>query len=402
MSSTSGVRTITTARTSKQKALDKKVLQYAKAKGTVCTNEVARHVGRKWETVQRSIDYLVENNRLFYHPELGRNPKFYSIWQDHAPSRYSDDSQHTEKRESGDDTHDNCARNFPSSQGIVRGAEDQVVENVGFIAHPLTRGKDLPRTFIRAHIHGQYVVEVKAVGRMPETYRVPDTPLTGGWVARRMNGNVCYYGHLKDPNDRADFKFHCMTAKDGAIKSLSVYVHPRYVYYQGNAATASQEFRQQVADITNVLERYGWRFGPAVMRGTYSMGINDRNLASNVPVNHLERSNDQVLYDSSIGSAGSQCTEAEILDNTDTAQDDATLMVELPSRFRSLEASVNAITGILERSIPAQESLTRTVADLMRATDLTTTILLGTPDHAPISPEYKPLEKETKEDVMYG
>ena len=392
-----------TARTSKQKVLDKKVLQYAKAKGTVCTNEVARHVGRKWETVQRSIDYLVENNKIFYHPELGKNPKFYSIWQDHAPSRYSDDSQHASERESGDDTHDDCARNFPSMQGIVRGAVGQVVETPGFIAHPLTRGKDLPRTFIRAHIHGQYVVEVRAVGKMPETYRVPDTPLTGGWVARRMNGNVCYYGHIKDPDDRADFKFHAMTAKDGAIKSLSVYVHPRYVYYKDNAATASQEFRMQVADVTRVLERYGWRFGPAVMRGTYSMGINDRNLASNVPANHLERSNDQVLYDSSIGSAGTQCTEAEILDNTDTAQDDAALMVELPSRFRRLEASVNAITGILERSIPAQENLTRTVADLMRATDLTTTILLGTPDHAPVSPDYKPVPKNNdEEDVMYG
>ena len=402
MSSSSEVRTITTARTTKQKALDRKVLQYAKAKGTVCTNEVARHVGRKWETVQRSIDDLVEENRLFYHPELGRNPKFYSIWQDHAPSRLSDDSQHTEKRESGDDTHDDCARNFHFSQGIVRGAVGQVVEKAGFIAHPLTRGKDLPRTFIRGHVHGQYVVEVRSVGKMPETYRVPDTPLTGGWVARRMNGNVCYYGHLKDPNDRADFKFHAMTAKDGSIKSLSVYVHPRYVYYKDNAATASQEFRQQVADITSVLERYGWRFGPAVMRGTYSMGINDRNLASNVPTNHLERSNDQVLYDSSIGSAGAQCTEAEILDNTDTAQADADLMVELPSRFRSLEASVNAITGILERSIPAQESLTRTVSELVRATDITTTILLGN-DHSPIGPDYEPVSKKTtEEDVMYG
>lgn len=35
--------------------LDKKVLAFFKAKGTLCPAEVARHFGRKWETVYNSI-----------------------------------------------------------------------------------------------------------------------------------------------------------------------------------------------------------------------------------------------------------------------------------------------------------------------------------------------------------
>ncbi len=377
----------------------KKIRSFAKARGTICVNQVARHFQIKWETAKRMVMQLVEEKVLFYHPEMGQNPKFYSIWDDYAKARQIDDAQTSEKRIVGEDSHDTYARNSPFSRTTVRGKPGEVVEKQGFIASPSMRGSDLPRTFIRGHLHGQYFAEVKAIGKMPETYRVPGTEITGGWRVRKMNGNDCYYGELRIPEDRTPFRFHAMTSKTGEIRGMSVYVHPRFIYYHGNAETAAEEFRNQVSDILSVLETYGWRFGAVLQKGTYSMAINDRILASHVPTNHNQSPKDDLLFDTSIGNANGVCTEAEVLGAENEA--DATLMVELPSRFRNLERSVGAIESLLERSIPAQESLTRTVSDLLRATEFNTNILLGSSDRQMIGQEYHP-DKKAQGDVMYG
>ena len=378
----------------------KKVRAFAKARGTICVNQVARHFDVKWETAKRLILKLVEEKVLFYHPEMGENPKFYSIWGDYASERSSDHSQTVKTRIGGEESHDIYARNFPFPESTVRGQPGQVVEKQGFIASPSARGSDLPRTFIRGHLHGQYFVEVKTIGKMPETYRVPGTEITGGWRMRKMNGNDCYYGEIRFPEDRTPFRFHAMTSKTGGIRGMSVYVHPRFIYYRGNAETASVEFRNQVKDILTVLEGYGWSFGAITQKGTYSMAINDRILASHVPAVHNQSTDDDLLFDSSVGSAGGVCTEAEVIGAEH--EDDAALMVELPSRFRNLERSVGAIESLLHRSIPAQESLTRTVSDLLRATEFNTAILMGTAmDRQTIDVDYQP-RKSAQEDVMYG
>ena len=384
---------------SQRATLIKKVKTFAKARGTVCVNQVARHFNVKWETAKRIVEQLVDDHVLFYHPEMGKNPKFYSIWGDYANERASDDGQTSKTRIVEGESHDTYARNFPFDGSTVRGRPGEVVEKQGFIASPSMRGSDLPRTFIRGHLHGQYFVEVKTIGKMPETYLVPGTEITGGWRVRKMNGNDCYYGEIKIPDDRTPFRFHAMTSKTGEIRGMSVYVHPRFIYYKGNAETASVEFRNQVKDILSILESYGWRFGAILQKGTYSMAINDRILASHVPTTHTQSSSDDLLFDSSVGSADGVCTEAEVVGAEH--EDDAALMVELPTRFRNLERSVGAIESLLQRSIPAQETLTRTVGDLLRATEFNTSILLGTTmDRQTIGEEYHP--KKIQGDVMYG
>lgn len=295
-------------------------------------------------------------------------------------------------------------------EGIVRGELSQIVEKVGFSCHPMTRGEDLPRTFVRGHMHGQYFVEIKTVGKMPETFVIPDAEITGGWTSRPMRGNECFYGHIRFPYDKKEFNIHAMANKQGDLKGLSVYVHPRYFYYQSNERTAALEFRQQVVDVLNVLRAYGWEFGAIYMKGTYSMAINDRVLASHVPKNHVERDSDSVLYDSSVGdSANGVCTEAEILADHDDAEAEVKLMVELPKRIWSMESKIETLNknmegmvNLLSTTIPHVQSLTQTVKDLSEVTEFNTTAIFGSPH--PIQPDGTPYHAREfdKGDAMYG
>lgn len=403
---------------SEREAFDKKVLTFFKAKGTLCPSDVARHFKKKWETAHNSILRLVEKGLIFYHPEISRSPKCYSIWPDHADNvnqRYFDDGQQVKN---GNHTVKSTNTTFDSSlfdSGIVRGKPVQIVEKRGFVCHPSMKGKDVPRTFIRGHIHGQYFAEIVEVGKMPETFIIPDTEITGGWTERPMKGNQCYFGHINLPEDPKKFNIHAMANKKGELKGLSVYVHPRYIYHENNAGTAASEFRMQVKDILKVLEYYGWKFGSIVCKGTYSMAINDPILASHVPKCHVEPEGSSVLYDSSPMSADGVCTEAEILNDHPTAEAEADLMVNLPQRIWSMEStgkrlegkiielnsSVNAMADLLSNAIPHMDNLTKTVRDLTLVTEFNSNVLFGTTDPLASSQPYIG-KAESKGDAMYG
>lgn len=401
-----------------REAFDKKVYSYFKVKGTLCPAEISKHFKKKWETAHNSILRLVEKGLIFYHPEISRSPKCYSIWPDHADNvnqRYFEPSQTSKNGNLRGKSTTSTLDSSPFDEGIVRGQVVQIIEKRGFVCHPSYKGKDLPRTFVRGHIHGQYFVDIKTVGKMPETFIVPDTEITGGWTKRRMTGNLCYYGHIKFPEDRQDFKIHAMSDKEGNLRGLSVYVHPRYIYHENNSMTASLEFRQQVKDITKVLEYFGWEFGSIYCKGKYSMAINDPILASHVPVNHSESVTDTVLYDSSPMSADGVCTEAEILDDHDGAEAEVNVMVELPKRIlamestgrrledriRVLDSSVNQMADLLSNTIPHMENLTKTVHDLSIVTEFNSNVIFGTSNPLPTEQPYIG-KTESKGDAMYG
>lgn len=394
-------------RKAEREELDRKVLALFKAKGTLCPNQVKRHFQIKWETAQKSIMRLVKNGDLFYHPEMGDSPSFYSIWSDHASPRYFTDGQQSKN---GTKNRDSTTTTFvkPYSEGgIVRGTPGETIEKEGFLCHPSMKGKDVPRTFVRGHLHGQYYVKVKQAGSMPETYVVPGTEITGGWTVRKMNGNDCYFGHLKMPDDRMAFKFHLMTDKDGKFNGMSVYVHPRYFYYKNNPQTASVEFRQQVIDVITVLSNYGWVFGEIVQKGNYSMALNDPVLASHVKSDHIESETDEVLFDSSVGSADGVCTEAEVIYRQPSDAETNALLVELPSRFIGLEdrvdalgRSVNGMVRVLESTIPHMDNLTRTVGNLVEVTEFNSSVIFGTAH--PLGTDQSYVGKDNKEDRMYG
>lgn len=392
--------------------LDRKVLAYFKAKGTLCPAEVARHFNKKWETAHNSIQRLVENGLVFYHPEISQNPKCYSIWPDHADSvnqRYFSTSQQSKNgNETGKLTITTLVPST-SEEGFVRGELSQNIAREGFSCHPMTRGEDLSREFVRGHLHGQYFVDIKTVGKMPETFIIPDAEITGGWTSRPMRGNECFYGHIRFPYDKKEFNVHAMADKKGDLKGLSVYVHPRFFYYKGNERTAAIEFRQQVVDVLNVLRAYGWEFGAIYMKGVYSMAINDRALASHVPKNHIETDSDSVLYDSSVGDADGVCTEAEILADHESAEAEVKLMVELPRRIWSMESKIESLNrnmegmvNLLNTTIPHVQNLTQTVKDLSEVTEFNTTAIFGSPH--PIQPNGTPYHARDYDngDAMYG
>lgn len=394
---------------SEREEFDKKVLAYFKIKGTLCPNDVAKHFKKKWETAFNSIRRLVDSEQIFYHPEMGRSPSVYSIWPDHASQRYFGPSQQSEK---GNETGKSTMSTFdcsPFDMGIVRGQVSQIIEKEGFLCHPSMKGKDVPRTFVRGHMHGPYFVDVETVGMMPETYIVPGTEITGGWLKRPMKGNSCYFGHVNFPEDRKPFKYHAMSNKQGDIKGLCVYPHPRYFYYRNNEKTAAIEFRQQVKDVLAILEQYGWKFGSIYAKGDYSMAINDPILASHVPVRHIESSTDSVIYDSSPMTSEGGCTEAEIIADHEGAEAEVEVMVELPQRIWTMESkldslskNVNGMVNLLSTTIPHMENLTKTVHDLTIATEFNTTAIFGTPHPLAQSDTPYIAKSESKGDAMYG
>lgn len=390
-------------------AFDRKVLQYVRAKRTVCVNQVARHFGKKWETANTSVSRLVKKGLIFYHPEMGDNPCFYSIWRDTKGLAVLNDTPITEpdieKREEKRESNDIYARSDPL--WARADTPDKMVERGGFVCHPSVDAKKVPSTFVRGHMHGQYTVHILNVGNTPSTFRVPDTEITGGWTYRSMGaaGNKCYYGHIKFPEDREKFKFHSMADKNNNLTTLCVYVHPRFIYYVGNAGTAMIEFDQQVRDVLHVLEQYGWRFDTQIkQKGTYSMGYNNRSYAEQMPTNHIEKDTDPVKFDSSPGSSDKGCTEAEIYFDHTTAEQEIEVLVEHPQRIIRLEANaedqnqrINALDSRLDKLITVAE---RNV----QLTELTMSMSMGIPPRELTNPETlrNPPVSARREDVMYG
>lgn len=389
-------------------SLDTKILKFVKAKGTTNVQRVARHCDVKWETADRGLKRLQAKGEIFYHPDM----KLWSIWDDRFFKRYVENGQIDENGRKSENPSNSTLEISTYRSGIVRGAVGEVVQKEGFVCHPETKGSDVPRTFIRGHLKGQYLVEINKVGKMPESFVLPDVETTGGWTVRKMTGNNCYYGHLNLPDDSKTFRFHSMANKDGSLRKLSVYVHPRYIFYKDNNFYAPIEFRQQVRDILDVLEGYGWRFGAVNQHGTYHMAINDPILASHVPNHHDEDASDPVHYDSSVKDGDGVCTEAEVYDDHDTAVTEMEIMVELPERMMGLTAKITDLTarmvnvekglvvisGALEKNVDNTEHIISAVTDLSRLTEFNTSILIGNPVVTDSERDFS----KSKGDQMYG
>jgi len=398
-----------------REAFDRKVLIYIRAKGTVNANEIAKQFGKKWETANASILRLVEQGKVFYHPEMGDNPCFYSIWKDPRDQPLTKRKAYAERKaklseeqsvsEGASDTDGDLYADI-RLEWMRAEVPDQVLEQKGFVCHPSVKGSDLSQSFVRAHLHGQYLVRIVKVGRTPDTYLVPDTQITGGWTARLMKGagNKCYYGHIKFPNDRQPYRFHSMADKDGNLTNMSVYVHPRYIYYQGNAATATIEFRRQVEDVLEILREYGWEFGEVIPKGIYSMALNNREYAEKMPVTHLESSEDGVFFDSSPGSSDKGCTEAEILCDHPTAEQEMAVMVESPRRILALESKTSQQDLRITNMDSRLDRLIDVAEKNVQLTELNMVVTMGSnhmSDHHRAE-EPPVVASVSKGDVMYG
>lgn len=345
------------------KTLDNKVLAMVKRQGTVCPNTVASTFGIKWESARRSLDRLVKAGHIFYHPEMGKSPMVYSIWPKVVKGGQFlpifENGQTPENREKKDPKNDRYVRLSRAS------TPTHVEKKTGFVCHPKTVASKLGPEFVGAHFHGQFTVEILKVGLMPETFLVKGTEITGGWISKVMpiQGNTCYYGHIKFPDDREKFNVHTMATKDGRTNTLSVYVHRRYVYYKQNDEIAMLEFQHQIDDVCDVLRHYGWEFGDVNVRGNYSAALNSREFAAQVPKYHVETSDDIIKFDSSVGSADGVCTEAEIVHDHPGASDEMTALVEAPQRLIKLEKKVDSLITVLEKVTKATELAVNTVVN---------------------------------------
>lgn len=395
-------------RKEEREAFDRKVLHFVRAKGTVCVNQVARHFNKKWETALGSINRLQKKGLIFYHPEMGDNPSFYSIWKDVKGAGAISDTPvqqpAVEKQESELESNEVYARlDLDWTRAEV---PSQIVEKGGFVCHPSVDKSKVPPTFVRAHMHGQYLVRILKVGVVPSTYRVPNTEIVGGWTSRLMGQakNRCYYGHMKFPEDRDKYKFHSMADKEGHLSNLSVYVHPRFIYYKGNAGTASVEFSEQVKDVLRVLEQYGWEFGEVIPKGTYSMGYNNRAYAEQMPKNHVEKDTDVVKFDSSPGSSDKGCTEAEIYHDGELSERQMDVLVEHPQRIMDLEARADSQSERITVLDHKLDKLIDVAEKNVQLTELTMTVSMGGVPNAVAKGQEQEGHPVTafREDVMYG
>lgn len=406
--------------------LDKKVLNYVRAKRNTNTYKVSQHFGIKWETADRSLKRLQKECKVFYEPEV----KVWSIYTKLRVSRAKLGSQQSEKREIPKNLTGTTFEISLSDIPLVRGQEGETQEKVGFVCHQKTKGSDVSDKFVRMHLNGQYLVKILKTGTMPESYADSDTGITVSWYERKMRGNYGYFGRVGFPDDPKTFNLQSLGTKEKGLTTLGIYIHPRYIYYKECKLTANVEFRTQVKSVLKVLEAFGWEFGTIEQSGTLHFGLNNTVIPSLVPVNHVEKDGDTIHFDSSVkdGKDGF-CTEAELYDDHPGVESEVDFWIELPRRFNRLESEysnlridvnrmseqidvlgnglltltdyVQKLSVEMKRDAEETNKLADAVDKLVEVTEFNTAIITG---GTPI-PSKEPIgyiAKSLKGDVMYG
>lgn len=296
--------------------LEKKIMDFANKHGSFCVNAISQQYDVKWETVNTSVQKLVSEGRLFVIAGT-ENPKIFTIWP-------SADLKRTRKTvlatlENRNRTGENdCLYACPQVPHLRASDHDDIRKSIGFVCHPSVKGKEVDIEYHRAHWRGSFVVEVKKQGKMLESWKLDDAPITGSWKVTPMSGNLKCNGRVHLPDDPEAFSISALTYKDGTIKRLNVYVHSRYIYYKASDRTALAEFHQQVDDILTVLGRFGWEFENIIDKGKCDQlhrAMNDIKLGTLAMKGKYEdRETDMVHFDCSHGTP-----EAEVYGASDEA-----------------------------------------------------------------------------------
>lgn len=346
--------------TSDQDAYDQRVLELMKQYGTLTPNKLASITKRKHETARFSLNRLEEKGYI-YSTRSG-NRTYYTLMPSGGNLRYRPDTRRLEKKM--EDSNDRVTR--ISCYSDVEGKGDQplfplkrasnrfeVIPERGFVCYPSVTGSEVSRDFIRAHVRGEYQIKIRKIGQFKTTDYIPETDTRIRWTKRGLNGNVAMHGKIQIAQEKEAFKIRTVSERNGKFTLLSVWVHGRYVYYLGKDLTAELEFVQQVKDICDILNHFGWEFKPDSIQlvGNVHYAINDTNLATRVG-RYTESDSDQVHYDQSHG-----IPEAEIyseLNGYKTDPETVEIMVKLPEIVKSLTAAImetNKQMAMLETQI---------------------------------------------------
>lgn len=297
--------------------------------GPQTANACARYTGRKQETAKRHLTILVENGQL-YTKKVGKTV-YYALMPN---ARYEPDPK---KWESESGVYNGGYVRASSIPRFSRASNrTEVIPIPGFVCHPSIKGKNVDREWIRAHVNGEYQIRIAKVGSMKTTDYFADTDIRIKWDMNGLNTNVQCHGQifLNQTGDIRPWTLRTVSDKTGSFNILSIRVHPRYVYYERYEETAEMEFRQQVMDVVNVLERGGWLFDKTsiVRKGKIHKGVNDETLGRSVGDYH-PLPDDELTYDHSHGTP-----EAEF-EGTDRPGD-VEIMVKLPSIIRAFGDSL--------------------------------------------------------------
>ena len=321
---------------------DEDVYRLLIAHGTQTINQLARQLNRKHETVSRAVARLEKSGRVYVDRD-GRtsyvSPRAFPLSDRVRPAPPKGET----KRETNTDLYGRVSVNV-SPRRAKNTAERLPLD--GFVCHPLTKGYDVGRDFVRMHVKGMFTVAVTHAGDFQTYNPVDDTAIT--WKKSNLSLNVAYNGRVfLKGSDSTAYAIRAVETRTRAIETLSVFIHPRYIFYKNHVATALAEFKNQVRDVCTALELHGWTFNydTIELKGELHTGINDIVLGSQVG-RYNQHEDDSLHYDRSHG-----LPECEIYgQDPDTVE----LMVNLPQIIRGMSASLNELKNALETVIDIQ------------------------------------------------
>ena len=315
--------------------------------GTATINQLASILKRKHETVSRAVLRLEENGLV----SILKNGRTRYIFLRPSPAnKRVRPAVQKEGRKGGNDNEVYARTSCEFSITRAKIPAERVPLD-GFVLHPSVRGCDVGREWVRVHNNGEYQVKIVQVGDFRSYNRNDDVAIS--WDTAFLNTNKAYNGKvfLKD-TDLSAYSIRAVESKDGSLSILSVWIHPRYVYYKNHEATAYNEFTQQVKDVCKALEVHDWQFDydTIEMKGQLHTGINDPITGSQVG-RYNQTPGDSLHFDHSHG-----IPECEIYgSDPDTVE----LMVNLPQVIRSMSESLEMLTNLVNQIIEVQ---TKTVS----------------------------------------
>lgn len=328
--------------TNEQETYDVRVIELMKQYGTITPNKLASVTKRKHETARASLSRLEEKGYV-YSTRMG-NRTYYTLMPSGGNLRYKPDVRRME--DSNDRvTRISCISPNPDQPPFqLKRATNrfEVIPERGFVCYPSVTASEISRDYVRTHVRGEYQVKIRKIGQFKTTDYIPETDIRIRWTKNGLNGNIAMHGKIQIPEEKEAFKIRTVSERGGKFKLLSVWVHSRYIYYLGKDLTAELEFNQQVIDICNILNHFGWEFKKDSIQlvGNVHYAINDKNLATRVG-RYTESDSDQVHYDQSHG-----IPEAEIyseLNGYKTDPETVEIMVKLPDIVKSMTTSLTEL-----------------------------------------------------------
>lgn len=263
--------------TAPKKDIDAKLTSLIKQYGSITAYKGSKILKMKYDTVKSHLDLMVKNGTL-YTREVGKSTH-YALAPSGVVSGVKPDRSKERKKTEGDGR-------VSVIVPITRASTvTEIIREKGFVCHPNTKGKTVSADFIRCHHNGEYQVRIVEKGKMAEgTHYIPiehtDQTISVKWTYNDLTLNMACLCKIKIPSDERVFALRTVSTKDGKINTMSIWVHPRYIYNVGVVDTAYAEFLQQVMDLLTILETDGWKFDKTdvAIVGDHHYAFNDATL----------------------------------------------------------------------------------------------------------------------------